>query len=102
MMIMQALEPVIRSLCKQDKNQVPGYTHDDLAQELRLHLWRYIPKYNPVAAALNTWGYMVLNRKIKNLKRDSFRIKRRVQYCLNDVGNNTGDEEKRNTIRFSG
>lgn len=98
--IMQALEPIVKKLCKQDSNQVTGLTHEDLAQELRLHLWQYIPQYDPKMTSLNTWGYMVLNRKISNMKRDSFRLKRRIQYCINETGNNTGDEEK-NTIRYS-
>jgi RNA polymerase sigma factor (sigma-70 family) len=84
-MIMKLIEPEIRKICKQDDYQVVGLTPDDLAQELRLELWKRIPRYQAETASIKTWAYRVLNDKIRNLKRDSARHKRMVQYFVSPL-----------------
>jgi RNA polymerase sigma factor (sigma-70 family) len=94
--IMQLLEKEIRSICKQDSYQVRGMSPNDIAQELRLHLWNKIPLYDPRKSSLKTWAYKVFNNKIKDLKRNTFRNKRYIDYLIDETAYITGDEAKRN------
>ncbi len=64
--MMQSVEHKIISLAKQ--NHLPGYDKEDLAQELRLHLWKKIHLYDPGGAAnFSTWCNRVLRNKIIDL-----------------------------------
>ena len=80
---MELLEPHIISSCFQ--YQFGNYDINDMAQELRLRLWQQLRNYNPQRASLRTWGNIVIKNKIKNIKRDSFRHKRLIQYFLSDL-----------------
>lgn len=97
--LMQILEEEIMKICRQDKYQVYGLTHEDLAQELRFHIWVKLPLYNPQKSSIKTWAYKVINNRIKNLKRDSNALKRKAN---NNMVYITGDEERtEHTIRQS-
>jgi len=73
---------------------IPGYTAEDIAQELRFELWKKLPKYNPTGtASLRTWTLVVLRYKIYRLRRDSKRYKRVVHHStcpFEDERNETG------------
>lgn len=46
---------------------IDGYDSDDVAQELRMHLWRQLPKYDPTRGKIETWGRRVLENKARDL-----------------------------------
>ena len=48
-----------------------GLDKDDLAQELRFHLWKILSKYNPDLSKIESWGNVVIQRKIWNLTNPS-------------------------------
>lgn len=83
--IMQLLEPEIKKICKQDKYQVHGYGPDDLAQELRFHLWNKIPLYDPKKGSIKTWAYKTMNRRVKDLKVASCADKRLIQKLISPL-----------------
>lgn len=73
---------------KANKYNIPGYTSEDLAQELRIHLWDKLEKYHPVKAGLDTWLNRVLSNHLINM---SVRAKRKNRDILDDP----------RTLRFS-
>lgn len=46
---------------------VKGLDINDLAQELRLHLWLKLPTYDPTRASLRTWSWRIIKNHIMNL-----------------------------------
>ena len=65
--LLSELEPRIEYYSNTYK--VRGMDVDDLAQELRLHLWKVTKKnkYLPTKAKIQSWGNVVIRRKIWNL-----------------------------------
>jgi len=60
-------ERIIIALSKTYK--IPFLEPDDIAQELRIHLWLKRDKYDPKRAKYNTWATKVCKRKIWELAR---------------------------------
>lgn len=52
-----------------NKCWVEGFDADDVAQELRMHLWRKIHLYNPLIGTIETWGYQVISNRVRDLAR---------------------------------
>lgn len=75
---MKVFEWDISLMCRLYK--IRGYEADDLAQELRLQLWRKLPLYDPTKSGLRTWAVKVMKNKIKDLYRYSKYNKREIQY----------------------
>lgn len=48
---------------------VPGMDFDDVAQDLRIQLWRKLDKYDPTKAGLRKWSWMVMGSRVKDLLR---------------------------------
>jgi RNA polymerase sigma factor (sigma-70 family) len=48
---------------------VEGFDSEDIAQELRLHLWRKIKNYDPTKGTIETWGRKVLVNRVRDLYR---------------------------------
>lgn len=46
-----------------------GMPAEDVAQELRMHLWKKMDKYNPNVASLRTWAQMVMRNRLKDMSR---------------------------------
>lgn len=44
-----------------------GMTQEDVAQELRLQLWRKLDQYDPHQRALRTWAQQVMRRKLMDM-----------------------------------
>ena len=42
---------------------------EDLAQELRIHVWNKLHTYNPTKASFRTWLWRVMNSKVIDLTR---------------------------------
>jgi len=88
LMVMDYFEPYIMLSCIQYQWRLPGYDLNDLAQELRLALWKSLKRYDFRKTSLRTWGNLVIKRKINNIQRDNFRYKRQVQYYLSELDGN--------------
>ena len=58
-------EPTIIKLAK--TYNIPPLTWEDIAQELRLHLWLKRGQYDPKKSAYQTWATKVCRNKIKDL-----------------------------------
>lgn len=61
----QQFEPTIIKLAK--TYNIPPLEWQDIAQELRLHLWLKREQYNPQKSAYQTWATRVCKNKIKDL-----------------------------------
>lgn len=63
--IMQEVEGYVVMFALQ--HRLPGLEPEDVAQELRLHLWRRLPSYDPRKASPKSWARTVLWRKVIDL-----------------------------------
>ena len=87
---MAELEPRICFLSSPSVFRIGDYTQEDLAQELRLQVWKKLPKFDPTRSKLLTWGQMVMTFRLIDLNRMSQRhndqnnsqIKRTVEESL--------------------
>jgi len=52
-----------------NRYHVEGFDAEDIAQELRLHLWKKLHLYNPTIGTIETWGYRVISNKVRDLSR---------------------------------
>lgn len=59
---MQSIEYVI--VYETQQHAIRGFEPDDVAQELRIHLWNKIHLYDPVKANFKTWSMRVIHNKI--------------------------------------
>ncbi len=68
--MMQQAEVHISFLATQYRG-LNGMDADDIAQELRLRLWKVLPKYNPNNGSGNyrNWMITTLNRKVIDMSR---------------------------------
>lgn len=57
---------------------VPGSDWEDVAQELRLHLWLKRDKFQPDKASERTFVNRVLENKIRDLQKTASRQKRHI------------------------
>lgn len=73
---MQMVEPDI--FYKAAMSNIRGMDSDDIAQELRLHIWKKIHRgrYDPRKAGFRAWAKRVIANKIKDLHRKTQRVGR--------------------------
>jgi len=64
---MQLIEYDLVTKCA--KHYIRGFDSEDLAQELRMHLWRKLDKYDPSKASFRTWANMVMRNRLKDIHR---------------------------------
>ena len=50
-----------------NKYWIEGFDADDVAQELRLHLWKKMHCYDPHKGTIQTWGYKVITNRARDL-----------------------------------
>ena len=58
------------------KVQIPNMDWEDVAQELRIHLWLKSNVFNPKYASAATFVNNILNNKIRDLMKAAYRKKR--------------------------
>ncbi len=63
-------------VAKAIKAQVPNMDWEDVAQELRIHLWLKGNLFNPMYASASTFVNNILNNKIRDLIKAAYRKKR--------------------------
>ncbi|MCX6734506.1 MAG: hypothetical protein NTZ25_01185 [Candidatus Peregrinibacteria bacterium] len=56
--------------------QIPGYDWEDIAQELRIALWRKLPKFLAKKASERTFADRIMRSRIIDLNRTANRQKR--------------------------
>lgn len=83
--VMIAIEYDVSYLCR--TYWIVGYDQDDLAQELRFHVWRKLPKYNPLKSKFRTFAKRVMTNRIRDLVRASHRQKREIVHNLTSLDN---------------
>ena len=64
------------------KHSIRGFDSEDLAQELRLHLWRKLDRYDPTKAGFRTWANRVMNNRLKDMYKRTIMPRRDA---LNDI-----------------
>lgn len=75
---MQELEPkIVYTACD---CKIPKYTSEDLAQELRLEIWRNLPKFDNSRSSLKTWARMVMLSHLNHLDIKITKTKKRKDY----------------------
>jgi len=52
-----------------NRYHVEGFDAEDVAQELRLHVWKKMHLYNPTIGTIETWGYRVITNRVRDLAR---------------------------------
>lgn len=60
-----------------------GMDFDDVAQELRIHLWRKLDKYHPGKAGLRAWAQQVMRMRLIDVRRKNLK---KIPY-FDDEGN---------------
>lgn len=53
-----------------------GMSSEDVAQELRIHLWNKIDRYNPNKKSLRTWAQQVMRMRLIDMSRHANRVSR--------------------------
>lgn len=72
---MKLLEGDIRFIAS--RYHIPGYDQDDLRQELRMLMWKQIPKFDHTRGVLmRTWASTLMRNRLKNMSRESQAKKR--------------------------
>ena len=54
------------------RHDIPGLDPDDIAQKIRIRLWRKFHLFNPEKASFKTWSNVLMRNAIKNMKRDAY------------------------------
>lgn len=80
--LLQQLEPDVFLFARSRK--IPGMDMDDVAQELRFHLFKKLHLFNPTKSSLRTWGWMVMRNKLISLWRDADRLPLNHTFSLRD------------------
>jgi RNA polymerase sigma factor (sigma-70 family) len=52
---------------------IPGMEADDIAQELRLFLWKKLDGYDPARSSIRTYADRIMKNKLRNMYRDAGR-----------------------------
>lgn len=68
-----------------------GMDFDDIAQEMRIHLWRKLDRYHPGKAGLRTWANRVMRMRLIDLSR---RRKELLDHEDRDHYPDLGDKER--------
>lgn len=65
MLAMEIIEDLV--LMMSNQYRINGLDVNDVAQELRLHIWRKLDKYDPNKASFKTWARRVMRNKLTDL-----------------------------------
>jgi len=88
---MQQLEKKI--VCEASSYNIFSYTSEDLAQELRLQLWKGLDSFDPKnGAKLETWANTVIKRRLYELNRFQTCTKKRKDYLFNALFEETDEK----------
>lgn len=69
----RALELLEKDICYLSYEiRVAGLSPEDVAQELRIHLWNKLHLYNHNKAGLRAWAQAVMRRKLVDLGRGTY------------------------------
>lgn len=85
-------------------SNIRGLEPTDVLQELRLHMLKQIPKYNPKKGSIGWYVKFISGNKIRDLHRASQTDKRKLLNVSSSFDDNivsNGDEEKRINTRYS-
>lgn len=63
--------------------KIEGMSPDDIAQELRIEIWRKRNKYDPKKGSMSTFTNLLIRGRLKDLRKHSKRKKE--EYFFNDV-----------------
>lgn len=63
--LMEDFDKTIIKLAKAFK--IPPLEWEDVAQELRIHLWKNRHKYDPQKGKYKNWAYIICRNKLRNL-----------------------------------
>ncbi len=86
--LLQNYEPMIYSLVK--RFQISGYTLDDLLQEARIAFCRAVKLYDGTKSKLSTFAYVIIRRRLKDLKKAEFMLKRHGDVISIDTDEDSG------------
>jgi RNA polymerase sigma factor (sigma-70 family) len=78
------IEPQIVQMAK--NYLIPGQATEDIAQELRLHIWSKLPLYDPKKGKVKNWAYVVCRNKLADMQTKSHSQKTRKKQDLLDIG----------------
>jgi len=67
-------------VCEASDSNIPFYTKEDVAQELRLTLWNNLNKFDPSLASIKTWAKRVIKNKLIDLDRRETCTKKRKDH----------------------
>jgi RNA polymerase sigma factor (sigma-70 family) len=82
--VLRKLEPDIVGISNQYRDGINGMDADDIAQELRLKLWKVIERFDPSRSSIRTWSVRVLNNARINLYVAQNAFKRRIDLLPED------------------
>lgn len=63
-------------VAKAKSTTIPGYDHQDIAQELMIALWQKLPKHDPKKSSEATFAQLVMRSKLIDLWRKATSQKR--------------------------
>jgi len=70
-----ALKEIEDIIIKQSNQQrIKGLDSDDIAQEVRFHIYNKLNKFNPYKGRLIKWSYIVIKYKIISLWRSKIKV----------------------------
>lgn len=69
---MQLLDKDIVAMSRQFA--IWGHTKEEVAQELRWHVFRKIEQYDPKKASIRTWGVSICRRRLIDLDRKGYKL----------------------------
>ena len=75
----ERLKEINPLLVHYSKYKIRGMDSEDIAQELRIHLWQVFNQYDKKKSIFNTWANKVLRNKVIDLTR---RKKDTLDCCL--------------------
>lgn len=88
---MQELENKV--VCEASSYKIFGYTSEDLAQELRLTLWKGLNTFDSEKnVKLKTWANIVIKRRLYELNRFQTCTKKRKDYLFGELFEETDEE----------
>ena len=67
LMFLEYIEPDVKLYAR--NYHIKGMDFDDVAQELRYHLWKKMHKYNPYRGSPRTWSWRVMRNKLTDMSR---------------------------------
>ena len=66
---LKEFDPII--IAEAHLHDIPGMDWQDIAQEIRIHLWNKFDLFDVKKSSFKTWANRVMKNRIKNLIRDA-------------------------------